>query len=88
MSDDLIKVSEGSLRAQLNLAGVDDDAKLTDIVARLTVVPKFKLLGVLDATETIVSMASFNGRVLVATSRRIFEVFDDKLVELQLAVPA
>ena len=46
---------------------------------------KFKVIKELGAEEPIVSMIQFKGDVLMATSKRVFKVVDDKFIPLDIA---
>lgn len=37
-----------------------------------------------DASEPLVSMVEFRGRVFVATTKDVYEIVDDKLIPLRL----
>lgn len=48
---------------------------------------KKKLIASFSPEEPIVAMTVWGGRVIVATSRRLFEIIGDELVPLKLVVP-
>jgi len=41
-----------------------------------------KILKEFPASEPIVSMIQFKGRILLATTQRVYEIIDDKVVPL------
>ena len=45
---------------------------------------KFETFKEFPADEVIVSLVNFNGRILLATSYRIYELKDDKIVQLEI----